>query len=103
MSVSTESERIFEGVGWGVNAWEIEDNVEIITDFLQLLANKIKRDLTAGSDRICKRGKKYSGKKFFSSRKSPATGRRWLIFGARADKMCQLFVLQLPINLESAF
>ena len=88
MSVGTESEGIFEGV----NAWEILDNVEIITGFLQLLANKIKRDLTAGSDRICKRGKKNSGKKIFSSRKSPTTAWRWLIFGAGPDKMCQLFV-----------
>ena len=72
ISVGTDSEGIFEGV----NAWEILDNVEIITGFLQLLANKIKRDLTAGSDRICKRGKKNSGKKFFSSRKSPTTAWR---------------------------
>ena len=77
--------------------------MEIITDFLQLLANKIKRDLTAGSDRICKRCKKYSGKKSFPAVSHRELASVDLYLGAGADKMCQLFVLQLLINLVSAF
>ena len=59
---------------WGVNAWEIVDNVEIITRFLQVLANKIKRDLTE----LDLTGSVNAGRKIPAKNSFPAVSHREL-------------------------